>query len=87
MSVTAIRGKTECPRGVSVSWRFGFDSHRLHYENAGKSTGPSHLPFSERDQAVSFGPLVPVNLPSRCCAGRARGPSPFADQARTELSS
>jgi len=27
----AIRGKTECPRRVSVSLRSGFDSHRLHY--------------------------------------------------------
>ena len=27
----AIRGKTECPRRVSVSLSTGFDSHRLHY--------------------------------------------------------
>ena len=31
MPLTAIRGKTECPRRVGVSRRFGFDSHRLHY--------------------------------------------------------
>jgi len=31
MPLTAIRGKTECPRRVSVSRRLGFDSHRLHY--------------------------------------------------------
>jgi hypothetical protein len=30
MPLIAIRGKTECPRRVSVSQRVGFDSHRLH---------------------------------------------------------
>jgi hypothetical protein len=32
MPLTAIRGKTECPRRVSVSLRVGFDSHRLHHD-------------------------------------------------------
>jgi hypothetical protein len=30
MLLKAIRGKTECPRRVSVSLTAGFDSHRLH---------------------------------------------------------
>jgi hypothetical protein len=31
MPLIAIRGKTVCPRRVSVSLTAGFDSHRLHY--------------------------------------------------------
>jgi hypothetical protein len=37
MPLTAIRGKTECPRRVSVSLRSGFDSHRLHHFDPGHS--------------------------------------------------
>jgi hypothetical protein len=29
--LTAIRGKTECPRSVSVSLRAEFDAQRLHH--------------------------------------------------------
>jgi len=34
MRLTAIRGETVCPLRVSVSPRFGFDSHRLHQTSA-----------------------------------------------------
>ena len=40
MPLIAIRGKTECPRRVSVSLRSGFDSHRLHYLKLGTATRP-----------------------------------------------
>ena len=40
MPLKAIRGKTECPRRVSVSLTLGFDSHRLHYLRYVIARGP-----------------------------------------------
>jgi hypothetical protein len=67
MPLTAIRGKTECPRRVSVSLRVGFDSHRLHRSTL-KIIKPS---LFRRSGTVKSSRSI-VREPAQCAGNRVR---------------
>jgi hypothetical protein len=76
MPLTAIRGKTECPRRVSVSLRVGFDSHRLHHDCLTNTTFKAEVSRGvsrhDAEHATRLGkpthnsfPDVPLGVPPR----------------------
>ena len=78
MPLKAIRGKTECPRRVSVSLTVGFDSHRLHCSTL-KITEPS---FFRRSGTKKFSRSILHEPAQRARDGIRREVEELANQRR-----